>query len=77
VASYRKPGRQRNGSGADRHDNTGEGLIGDAGFEAIMAHPAFRDVPLFLEVPGFEGRGPDQRNIDLLKLIRHRVDIND
>jgi hypothetical protein len=38
-----------------------------------MGHPAFRDVPFLLEVPGFEGKGPDQRNVDLLKEIRHRV----
>ena len=42
-----------------------------------MGHPAFRDVPFFLEVPGFEGKGPDQRNIDILKNIRYRVGIDD
>ncbi len=41
-----------------------------------MAHPAFRDVPFFLEVPGFEGKGPDQRNIEILKGIRQRVGVN-
>ena len=39
----------------------------------FMGHPAFRDVPFLLEVPGFEGKGPDQRNVDLLKDIRRRV----
>lgn len=78
AAVHANDSRQPCGSGADRHDNIGEGLIGEAGFEAIMAHPAFRDVPIYLvEVPGFEGKGPDQRNIDLLKLIRHRVGVND
>ena len=61
------------GSGVDRHDNIGEGFIGEAGFAAIMGNPAFADVPFLLEVPGFEGKGPDQRNIDLLKKIRQQV----
>ena len=62
------------GSGVDRHDNIGEGFIGEDGFSAIMGNPAFRDVPFLLEVPGFEGHGPDQRNIDFLKTIRSRVE---
>ena len=61
------------GSGVDRHDNIGEGFIGESGFATIMGHPAFRDVPFLLEVPGFEGKGPDQRNIDILKTIRWQV----
>ena len=73
AAVHANDSKQPCGSGVDRHDNIGEGLIGQAGFEAIMGHPAFRDVPFFLEVPGFEGKGPDQRNIDLLKDIRQRV----
>ena len=38
-----------------------------------MSNPAFKDVPFFLEVPGFEGKGPDQRNVDILKDIRTRL----
>ena len=64
------------GSGVDRHDNIGEGFIGESGFATIMGHPAFRDVPFLLEVPGFEGKGPDQRNIDILKSIRQRVEMD-
>jgi deoxyribonuclease-4 len=68
--------RQPCGSGIDRHDNIGEDLIGVAGFEAIMGHPAFRNLPFFLEVSGFEGNGPDQIDIDLLQHIRHRLGID-
>ena len=64
------------GSGVDRHDNIGEGFIGEEGFAAIMANPAFADVPFLLEVPGFEGNGPDQRNIDILKRIRQQVGLS-
>jgi deoxyribonuclease-4 len=65
------------GAGRDLHENIGEGHIGRAGFEAMLAHPAFADVPLLLEVPGYKidgaGKGPDKPNIDLVKEIRARV----
>ena len=61
------------GSGVDRHDNIGEGFIGESGFATMMGHPAFREVPFLLEVPGFEGKGPDQQNIDILKAIRQQA----
>jgi len=64
------------GSGVDRHDNIGEGHLGISGFENIMAHPAFGSVPFFLEVPGFEGGGPDQANLDILKGIREKLGIS-
>jgi deoxyribonuclease-4 len=64
--------------GVDRHENIGEGHIGRAGFEVIMAQPAFRDLPFLLEVPGFprEGKkpeGPDKENVDRLKAIAAAV----
>ncbi len=61
------------GSSVDRHDNIGEGLIGRDGFMNILAHPAFADVPFYLEVPGFEKEGPDRPNVDALKAIREEV----
>jgi deoxyribonuclease-4 len=61
------------GGGVDRHDNIGEGHIGRAGFEVIMAHKAFAGVPFLLEVPGYEKQGPDKPNVDLLKEIRAKV----
>jgi deoxyribonuclease-4 len=63
------------GSAVDRHDNIGEGLIGRAGFVNIMSHPAFRDVPFYLEVPGFDKSGPDKPNVDALKEIRAELGI--
>ncbi|MDE0721422.1 MAG: deoxyribonuclease IV [Dehalococcoidia bacterium] len=64
------------GSGVDRHDNIDEGFIGEEGFAAIMANPAFADVPFLLEVPGFEGNGPDQQNMDILKRIRQQLGLS-
>lgn len=61
------------GAGVDRHENIGQGYIGLEGFENIIANPAFKDVPFFLEVPGLEGKGPDRENIDILKDMRSRL----
>ena len=60
-------------SGVDRHENIGEGYIGIEGFETIMAHSAFADVPFLLEVPGLDKKGPDKPNLDRLKDIRNRL----
>lgn len=62
-------------SGVDRHDNIGDGYIGLKGFEIIMGHSAFVDVPFLLEVPGPDGKGPDKENLDRLKAIRARLGI--
>jgi len=59
--------------GVDRHENIGEGHIGVDGFENILAHPAFADVPFLLEVPGYANEGPDRRNVETLKSVRDRA----
>ena len=57
------------GSNRDRHDNIGEGHIGAEGFRHVMNHAAFADLPGILEVPGFDGHGPDRRNVELLRSL--------
>ncbi len=73
VAVHANDSKYPLGAGVDRHENLGEGYIGLAGFENIMANPAFRDLPFFLEVPGFEGKGPDSQNLGILRDIRARL----
>jgi deoxyribonuclease-4 len=51
----------------DRHENIGKGYIGADGFRNLLAHPRFRALPLILEVPGFDGKGPDKKNVDILR----------
>ena len=63
------------GGAVDRHENIGEGQMGLAAFEAILAHPAFRDLPFYLEVPGYEGKGPDAQNVQTIKEIRGQLAI--
>lgn len=61
------------GGALDRHENIGEGFLGTDAFESVLAHPAFKNVPFYLEVPGFEGKGPDAENINILKELRRGV----
>jgi deoxyribonuclease-4 len=58
------------GSNVDRHENLGQGQIGEAPFARLVARPELVGVPLILEVPGFDGEGPDRSNIDFLKRLR-------
>ncbi|TMC06255.1 MAG: deoxyribonuclease IV [Chloroflexi bacterium] len=57
------------GSNRDRHANIGQGEIGEAGFRALLHDPRLRDVPFILEVPGFDGRGPDAANLEILRRL--------
>lgn len=61
------------GGALDRHENIGEGRLGIGAFESVLAHPAFATVPFYLEVPGYEGKGPDAENVSALKAVRERV----
>ena len=70
VAVHANDSKIRLAGGVDRHENIGEGEIGRDGFLAIMRHPALRAVPFLLEVPGFEGKGPDKENLDILRELR-------
>lgn len=80
LAVHANDSKRPCGSGVDRHDNIGEGLIGEEGFAAIMGNEAFSDVPFLLEVPGFaspdeKAKGPDRKKVDILKTIRQSLGI--
>ncbi|NLE73171.1 MAG: deoxyribonuclease IV [Actinobacteria bacterium] len=62
------------GSKRDRHANLWEGVIGRDGLMLALAHPLFREVPFILEVPGFDGRGPDVRNMRRARLMRRALE---
>ena len=65
------------GGNLDRHENIGDGHIGMDGWRTILAHPSFRDVPFFLEVPGMDGKsGPDRENVSRLKALRDEVGVS-
>ena len=73
VAVHANDAKVELGSGVDRHENIGEGYIGISAFESILGNTPFKNVPFFLEVPGFDGNGPDKENLDRLKTIRSSI----
>ncbi len=56
-------------SGRDRHENIGQGAIGLEEFEVLLNHPKTRNYPFIIETPGFDGKGPDKKNLDILKSL--------
>ena len=57
------------GSNRDRHANIGAGLIGEAPFAELLAHPAVRGVPIIVETPNDTGEG---HPVDIATLRRLR-----
>ncbi|NCN06687.1 MAG: deoxyribonuclease IV [Candidatus Pacebacteria bacterium] len=57
-------------SGRDRHANIGEGNIPQEDVRFFINTPEVQKLPLILEAPGFDGKGPDAENIKRIgKLI--------
>ena len=55
----------------DRHQNIGQGEIGEKPFAELLAHPAVANAPLILETPGME---PEHgAEIALLKKMRAKI----
>jgi deoxyribonuclease-4 len=57
------------GSNRDRHANIGTGEIGENGFRALLHDPRLARLPFILEVPGFDGNGPDAANLRVLERL--------
>ena len=60
------------GSNLDRHDNIGVGLMGE-GMGVFLAHPKLQHLPVVLEVPGADGKGPNAEEIQKLRDIHARA----
>jgi deoxyribonuclease-4 len=60
------------GSNRDRHENIGEGLMGN-GLGVFLAHPQLQQLPALLEVPGKNGKGPDADEVRKLKELYARA----
>ena len=59
------------GSNRDRHDNIGEGLLGEK-LGVFLSHPDLQGLPALLEVPGRDGHGPDADEVRKLKELYAR-----
>jgi deoxyribonuclease-4 len=57
------------GSFKDRHENIGDGELGNAGLTPILTHPKLAKVPLIMEVPGIEKTGPDRANLERVQSL--------
>jgi deoxyribonuclease IV len=60
------------GSNRDRHDNIGEGLIGN-GLGTFLANPRLQELPVVLEVPGVDGKGPNADELAKLRALHKRA----
>ena len=58
-------------SNRDRHENIGEGKISQEVFRILTNHPQTKNFPFIIETPGFDKKGPDKKNIDILKGFIH------
>lgn len=54
-------------SGHDRHANIGQGKIKIDEFKTLLNHPKTKAYPFIIETPGFNDKGPDKKNLDILK----------
>ncbi len=59
------------GSNLDRHENIGEGLMGER-LGVFLGHPRFQGLPAVLEVAGPDGHGPDAKEVQKTKELHAR-----
>jgi deoxyribonuclease-4 len=59
-------------SNHDRHENLGQGLIGEKSLASLIGHPDLQHVPAVLEVPGLEGGGPGRADLLAARRIHRR-----
>jgi len=59
------------GSNRDRHENIGQGVMGEK-LGVFLSHPAFADLPALLETPGPDGHGPDAAEVTALRELYAR-----
>jgi deoxyribonuclease IV len=60
------------GSNRDRHDNIGDGLMGEK-LGVFLGHPKLQGLPALLEVPGSDGHGPDAEQMKKLRELHARA----
>jgi deoxyribonuclease IV len=60
------------GSNLDRHENIGDGLLGEK-LGVFLGHPRLQGLPALLEVPGTDGHGPDAEQTTKLRKLHARA----
>ena len=69
IAIHANDSKTPLGARKDRHENIGQGCIGEEGFRLMLQNENLRRVPWILEVPGLAQKGPDRANIDILRRL--------
>lgn len=59
--------RDEFGSLRDRHQNIGEGNVGIEVFKNLLNNKKTKHLPFIIETPGFDEKGPDKQNLNILK----------
>ncbi len=60
------------GSFRDRHENIGQGALGLKAFKTLLNNRRINNAAFIIETPGFDGNGPDKKNLDILKSLTVR-----
>lgn len=55
------------GSRTDRHENIGDGLIGEAALKRVFLHPNLAEIPFVLETPALQNLEGAQREVNKLR----------
>lgn len=69
VCLHINDSRDEFASGHDRHENLGQGRMGLKLLKEYVNQPEFNQLPLVIETPGFDKKGPDKKNLDILKSL--------
>jgi len=69
VAIHANDSKTPFASGVDRHENIGQGYIGEEGFRLITHDPRLASLPFIIETPGFDNRGADRKNLEVLRQL--------
>ena len=60
------------GSNRDRHADVGQGELGEDGCAVFLSEPRFDGLPVILETPGPDKKGPDKQELELCRTLRKR-----
>jgi deoxyribonuclease-4 len=60
------------GSNRDRHADIGEGELGSDGCAVFLSEPRFDGLPVILETPGPDKKGPTKEELALCRTLRER-----
>jgi deoxyribonuclease-4 len=60
------------GSNRDRHADVGEGELGQDGCAVFLSEPRFDGLPVILETPGPDKKGPTREELELCWTLRQK-----